>query len=215
MKKLLLLGAACLPLIAAVPANAADPYINTNVARDGSFNGPYVGGTLNYNWSNGDATRTGVGSDDTISINGAEGGALVGYGWQFDPTFLESVWSGYVAFELNYDWSASSNNAALGTIFNKDSSVMASIRPGMTWNNKVLGYGILGYSRGQFTVGSDEKWLDGYSLGAGTELAIVGPFKTRLEYVYTNYSEDNFNTGTNTVFNPHDNAFKLGAVVNF
>ncbi|MDB5491957.1 MAG: outer membrane protein [Micavibrio sp.] len=219
MKKILmsalLSGAACLLLIAAAPAHAADSYYNTDVARDGSFNGPYLGGTVNYNWTNGEATRTGVGSTDNIDMNGAEGGVLVGYGWQFDPSFLSSIWSGYTALELSYDWNGSNNDTALGTNFNKDESMMLSLRPGFTWGNQALGYGILGYSRGQFSVGGDEKWLDGYSLGLGTELAVVGPFKTRIEYVYTNYSEDNFNTGTNTNFNPHDNALKLGAVFHF
>lgn len=212
MKKLFLLGAACLPLLA-TPA-IADSY-NSDVARDGSFNGPYLGGSVNYNWTGGDATRTGFGSSDDIKVNGAEGGVLVGYGWQFDPGFLDKVWSGYTAIELGYDWSGSNNDGALGTYFNKNQGVSVSLRPGFAWGNQALGYGIIGYSRSEFDVGGDEKWLDGYSLGLGTELAVVGPFKTRLEYVYTNYDEENFNTGVNTNYEPVDNAVKLGAVFHF
>lgn len=214
MKKLLLAGVACLPLFAA-PAFAADSYYNTDVARDGSFNGPYLGGSVNYNWTGGEASRAGFGSSDDINVSGAEGGVLVGYGVQFDPSFLSSIWSGYTALELSYDWSAANNDSAVGTFFNKDQSMMISLRPGITWGNDVLGYGIVGYSRGKFEVGGDEKWLDGYSLGLGTELAVVGPFKTRLEYVYTNYGTDSFATAPATEFNPHDNALKLAAVFHF
>jgi opacity protein-like surface antigen len=231
MKKLMLLSAVCLTTVV-TPALADDHYnygggqgshtgsgwaYNTDIARDGSFNGPYFGGTVDYNWTDGDASRTGFGTSSDVSVNGFQGGVLAGYGMQFDPGFLNSIWSGYTAIELGYEWNGSNNDSELGTFFNKDDSWSVTVRPGFTWGNKALGYGIAGYSRGKFNVGADDKWLDGYSLGLGTELATFGPLKTRLEYVYTNYSSDNFNTGAGTTanFNPHDNALKLGAVFHF
>ena len=182
------------------------------------FTGPYVGGTVGYSWGDFDADVTtggiGVASDDP-DMDGWQGGFLGGYGFQFD-TGMSHGWNGFLGLEAGYEWS-SADGSVFGVDVDKEDTVLLTLRPGMAWGDTALGYGIIGYSRTQFEADGEEEWLDGLVLGAGTELYTVGPFKTRLEYVYTNYEDAEYDLGGGTALNVEgqEHALKLGGIFRF
>ena len=202
MRKLLLLAALGLSAMSA-PAWAQ------NTKTNNSLTGPYVGGNIGYTIGSADTSIGGI-SNDT-GLDGFQGGLLAGYGFQFDPGFMSSVWSGYTGLEFGYDWSDVDGDA-FGVGVEKKDSWSVTLRPGVTYGNTALGYGIIGYSRTKFEAGPDDEHLDGLVLGAGTEFGDMGPLKARVEYVYTNY-EDTDIGGAN--FDAHDNTIKLGGVLHF
>lgn len=214
MKKLLLLTALCLPALSGAAWAQNSNYQNrmdTNSIADSDLTGPYLGADLGYTFGSFDTDIGGV-SNDT-GMDGLQGGVLVGYGFQFDPSFLSYFWSGYTGLELGYQWSGVDGDA-FGVGIDKKDSWSITFRPGMTWGDVALGYGIIGYSRTEFEAGGESEDLDGLVLGAGTELGDMGPFKTRLEYVYTNYEDADFG-GPGVDFDGHDSTIKLGAVFHF
>lgn len=183
-----------------------------------NFTGPYVGATAGYGWSDVDASLTAPGisaSDDAdVNVNGWQGGVLGGYGFQFGQGY-DYVWNGYVGVEASYEFS-NADDSAFGTGIEKDDIMSISVRPGLTWGDTALGYGIIGYSRTQFKAGGDDDWVGGLMLGVGTEVGGFGPIKTRLEYVYTNYEDQNYSAGANNMsVDAHDNAVKAAAIYRF
>lgn len=218
MRKILLMTVFFVPLSAG-QALAQNSYRMTGETGNVSdFTGPYAGATLGYDIGSFDTDGTigGVTASNDAGIDGFEGGLLGGYGFEFQPGFMSGLWSGFAAVELGYEWSAADGDV-LGTGIDKDDSMMVSFRPGMSWNNTALGYGIIGYSRTKFEAAGDDDWINGLQLGAGTEMGMVGPLKTRLEYVYTGYEDKSFNLGggDSIDFDGHDSAIKLGALMRF
>lgn len=181
------------------------------------FTGPYVGGTVGYSWGDFDADVVTAGvttASDDPDMDGWQGGLLGGYGFQFD-TGMSYGWNGFLGAEVAYEWS-NADGSAFGVGVNKEEAMLVTLRPGMAWGDTALGYGIIGYSRTQFDAAGEEEWLDGLVLGAGTELYTVGPFKTRLEYVYTNYEDMDYAAAGSTLnVEGQDHALKLGAIFRF
>ncbi len=184
--------------------------------QDVNFTGPYAGATAGYGWSDVDATFTapGVSISDDADVNGWQGGLLGGYGFQFGQGY-DYVWNGYMGIEASYEFS-NADDSLFGTGIDKDDIISVSLRPGLTWGDTALGYGIIGYSRTQFKSGGDDDWVGGLVLGVGTEVGGFGPIKTRIEYVYTDYEDSNFSSGVNNLSaDAHDNAVKAAAIYRF
>ncbi len=167
------------------------------------YSGPYLGLTAGHGWSdvNVKFTTGGVTTGDTASVDGWEGGPLAGYGFQFPQSFGD-VWNGYVGFEISYEWSAADGDA-LGASVEKDGVLNISMRPGFTWADTLLGYGVIGYSRARFKAGSADNgvdgWADGFALGLGTEVGKWGRLKGRLEYVHSWYEDQDYSTADGVV----------------
>ena len=215
MLKRILLMAGLLVSFSAVSAHAQN-FGQRNTTDD--FTGPYVGGTVGYSWGDFDADAVTAGgvtvATDDPDMDGWQGGLLGGYGFQFD-TGMKYGWNGFLGAEAGYEWSGA-DGSAFGADVDKEDTLILTLRPGMTWGDTALGYGIIGYSRTQFEAGGEEEWLDGLVLGAGTELYTVGPFKTRLEYVYTNYEDMNYAVpGGSLNVEGQEHALKLGGIFRF
>lgn len=213
-KRIILMSALVLGLGAT--SAQAQSYGYRSQQTDMDFTGPYLGGTVGYGWADidADATVGGVGISDDADVNGIQGGVLGGYGFQFGKGF-DYVWNGYLGLELGYEWS-NADGSAFGADINKEDIMLVTLRPGLSWGDTALGYGIVGYSRTRFESGGDDEWVDGMVFGVGTELGMLGPVKTRLEYVYTNYEDRDYAVGaTNVSTDGSENALKLGAVYRF
>ncbi len=198
---------------ASTPAQAQNFGTRT---QDVNFTGPYVGATAGYGWSDVDATLTapGVSISDDADVNGWQGGLLGGYGFQFGQGY-DYVWNGYLGIEASYEFS-NADDSVFGAGIDKDDIMSISLRPGLTWGDTALGYGIIGYSRTQFKTAGDDDWVGGLMLGVGTEVGGFGPIKTRLEYVYTDYEDQSFSSGASTLSaDAHDNAVKAAAIYRF
>lgn len=216
MLQKLILTTVLVVTMGAVSAHAEDYSSRTGTTDD--FTGPYVGGTIGYGWGDFDADVT-VGGTTVASsdpdMDGLQGGFFGGYGFQFDPMFASQVWDGFMGLEAGYEWS-NADGSVFGGDVDKDETMIFTLRPGLTWGDTALGYGIVGYSRTQFEAGTEEEWVDGLVLGIGTELYTIGPFKTRIEYQYTNYEDTNYTSGATALnVDGHENALKLGAVFRF
>lgn len=218
MKKIFLTTALCTVLFAGAAQAQSSLRMTGSSGNPADFTGPYAGGTLGYNIGSFDTDGTigGVTASNDAGLDGFDGGLFGGYGFEFQPAFMSGLLSGFAAVELGYEWSDSDGDV-LGTEIEKNDSMMISFRPGLSWNNAALGYGIIGYSRTEFEAAGDDDWVDGLQLGAGTEMGTVGPLKTRLEYVYTNYEDKNYDLGggDNIDFEGHDSTIKLGALMRF
>ncbi|HEY0901881.1 MAG TPA: outer membrane beta-barrel protein [Micavibrio sp.] len=207
MMSLVLLG------FAAAPAHAQNMGNRDNAV---DYTGAYLGVTGGYSWSDVDvdATIGGVSLSDSASVDGWQGGVLGGYGYQFGQGY-DYVWNGYVGVELSYEWSGA-DDSVFGVDVEKNDVMNISLRPGFTWGDTALGYGIIGYSRAQFEAGGDDDWVDGFALGLGTELGEWGPVKGRLEYVHTWYQDQDYTTAVGTVSSDlDDDAVKAGLIYRF
>jgi outer membrane immunogenic protein len=202
MKSVLLAGVAALALSVGVgSANAADiqqravlpakaPAYVTPVF---SWTGPYIGINGGYGWGTADFNGAFPGS---LSPSGGLFGATLGYNWQTGP----AVWG----LEGDIDWSGL-----------RDTGACAGAT-GCRANNYWLGTvrGRLGYNAGRWmpyvtgglAVGDVHSHINGFSdtettkagwtLGAGVEAAIAGPWTAKIEYLYVDLGRGDPISGT-------------------
>lgn len=172
-------------------------YANYDKSEDGNpyndFTGLYGGGNVGYAF--------------TEDLEGFDGGLFAGYGFEHDFSMLGA----YAGLEFGYDWSSADGTTG-GTVYEKDHAWMASFRPGVTIMEDGLGYAIIGYSNAEIETATGNGDFEGLQLGLGGQFNTNTAFKTRLEYVYTDYGEENIGS---TSFDLKENQIKLGAVFQF
>lgn len=210
--KWMLLSSSLLSVLAmANPAKAE----SGSASSSPTLNGPYAGINLGYSWDR-DQVGSFNGSDRGSRINAPQAGVFAGYGFEFDPGMLSSLLSGYTGLEISYEKTGGDDTVA-GIAVKRGSSFAATVRPGVSIGHKTLGYGIIGYKRSEFDVGGDGQWVGGWVTGAGVEFGDSGLFKTRVEFVHTDFQSRDFNLGgADTVtYKGHDNAIMLSLVRHF
>lgn len=175
-----------------------------------TFNGPYIGGQIGYDWANGEVNDP-LGPDGTAHMRGWAGGPFAGYGMTFGEG--RGMFSGmYLGGELGYDWSGADDDVG-GNGYELSHDFRATLRPGATFGN-VLGYGIAGYSRATYSADAtdDDEAFSGYVLGLGAEAGAFKMLKARLEYTYANYGDKDIG---GVDFDPHSNEIRLGLLYQF
>jgi len=178
--------ALALALAGAASARAADlygsraPYTVYQPLNAYSWAGPYLGGTLGYEW--------GTVSNNPTKPSGFVGGVTAGYNWQ-QPT---SQWVFGVEGDLQATgaddtfapWKFS--NPWFGTVRG---------RVGYTVSN-VLFYGTAGLAFGELkgqTFGLEESHTTaGWTAGLGAEVALTPNWSAKIEYLYVDLSESQF-----------------------
>jgi len=164
----------------------AAPYYSApySVASVYSWMGPYVGGTVGYEWS-------GVGNNPA-NPSGLAGGIEGGYNWQ----------SGQIVFggETDLDLSAANDTFAAWKFSNPWFGTLRA-RAGYALNN-VLFYGTAGLAYGgltaQMAAQSEGHTLVGFTVGGGMEIGFTPNWSAKVEYLYINLAGSNFVlTGTN------------------
>lgn len=182
-------------------ANAADirqpaPVVKAPVyvAPVFSWTGPYVGISGGYGWGNSDF-RGGTNPAGNLDPDGWLLGATAGYNWQMGPAV--------VGLEGDISWTnfEGRRNCAGATC---------------TVNNDWLGTfrGRLGYNGGRFMpyvtgglavgnvdtrvsgAGSSDQTRAGWTVGAGIEAAISGPWTAKVEYLYVDLGRGDNIPGT-------------------
>ncbi|MDD5118919.1 MAG: outer membrane beta-barrel protein [Sulfuricurvum sp.] len=172
--------------------------VNSLNAATSGLRDPWTGNPLNYD--NGKFAETGI-----IS------GLFAGYGQMLDKHL-------YFGAEAEFDHSNTElSHDHIGDTFFKvaqDNGFSLSVRPGYMLDNGSLFYGRMGWARTKFnnyiqavdesgtsvdgtvyTVNQD-KTMDGFRLGLGTDIPMGNNLFMRMDYAYTNY-----NTYTIPVFN--------------
>jgi outer membrane immunogenic protein len=182
----LVAGAAALAIAGgAAPAGAADlnyappPYTVNQPLNAYSWAGPYLGGTIGYEWGN-------VGSNPT-KPSGAVGGVEAGYNWQTGPWVfgIEGDINLTGADDTFAPWKFS--NPWFGTVRG---------RAGYAFNN-ILFYGTGGLAfgglRGETFGGLSETHNTfGWTLGVGTEVGLTQNWSAKIEYLYTDLDSSDF-----------------------
>ncbi|CCD87651.1 putative outer membrane protein precursor [Bradyrhizobium sp. ORS 285] len=168
-----------------VSAQAADlgygrgaPYTVNQPLNAYSWAGPYLGGTLGYEWGT-------VGNNAT-KPSGLTGGITAGYNWQNGPWVfgLEGDFNLTGANDTFAPWKFS--NPWFGTLRG---------RAGYSFNN-ILFYGTGGLALGSLraeTFGlSESHTAVGWTLGVGTEVGLTQNWSAKIEYLYVDLDSSNF-----------------------
>lgn len=170
--------------------------------------------------------------DPRLSVNGAVGGAFLGFGHYFS-----SFYNTYLAFEIFGNGSGAGTDtqvlsqSLISSAFTKYSTDIQvksnyglSLLPGIKLNNATLFYIRLGYNWTNIDVNDYilvnqaivansiyDVTSSGFNYGLGLETAVVPNVSLRAEYTHTDYS--NFTTYVGTKVSPQDNQYMLGLIL--
>jgi len=204
-------------LVGVIPANAADvigeeppaPAAPMEEPPLNTWSGPYAGISLGYGFSG--RTRTPTTDIDT---DGFIGGGFGGFNFQ-NGMF---VFGGEV--DLNYAGLSGDANDALGT--ESRSSLDGSLRAriGVAATDRVLIYGTAGGAaqslKIQDAAGNDSNTMLGWTAGAGVDVKVTENVFGRVEYRYTDFGSQDFNTGSGAQsVNSRDNRVMFGIGMKF
>jgi outer membrane immunogenic protein len=191
-----LAAAGFVALLGTAPAFAADAVIEEPPAPApieelpvASWAGPYVGLQLGYGFS-GTSSVDLLPGDLDIDTDGFIGGAFAGYQWQ------NGNWVYGLEGDLNYNGLEGSDAG-----FESESSIDGSIRArlGYAVTPDVLLYATAGGAAQSLeirdAVGSDENTMLGWTAGVGTDVKFTEQMFGRVEYRYSDYGSEEFNTG--------------------
>ena len=185
-----------LALLGSVPAYAADavgeeppaPAAPMEEPPLNTWSGPYAGVTLGYGFAGDtkDTTNNNSIDSDGFLVNG-----FGGYNFQ----------TGNFVFggegDIGYDFS-DGENAGLKSESGLEGSLRA--RLGYSIMPNVLLYATAGGAAKKLEVsdfaGSDDKGLIGYTVGGGADVALTDKVFGRVEYRYTDFGNETFNTGS-------------------
>jgi outer membrane immunogenic protein len=178
-------GAAAVALAGTASAHAADlsygarsPYTVNQPLDAYSWAGPYLGGTLGYEWGTVDRNPT--------KPSGFVGGVTAGYNWQSGPWVfgVEGDIQVTGADDTFAPWKFS--NPWFGTVRG---------RAGYTVSN-VLFYGTAGLAFGELraeTFGLAETHTTaGWTAGVGAEVGFAPHWSAKIEYLYVDLSDSAF-----------------------
>ncbi|MDN2565002.1 porin family protein [Aquibium sp. A9E412] len=184
--------------LAALPAMAADPVYEQPPAAPAapmevppvaSWSGPYVGATVGYGFLG--HTDTGIPAGNEIDTDGFSGSAFGGYNMQ-SGTFVYGVEG-----DIGYS-GVDGTNAGVRSEAGVEGSLRA--RLGLAATDTVLVYGTAGGAAGNVKItdpaGSDSNTMLGWTAGVGVDAKLTEQVFGRLEYRYTDYGSETFNTGS-------------------
>ena len=170
-----------------------------------TWSGPFVGATLGYGFGKTDAA---VGEIDT---DGMLGGGFVGYNFRYD-NFVYGL-EGDVGYNAM-------DGATAGT--GSEAGVEGSLRArmGLAVTENILLYGTVGGAAGKLGIsdaaGSDSNTMFGWTAGAGVDASLTENVFGRVEYRYTDYGSETFNTGSGAQnVDASSNRIQLGVGMKF
>ncbi len=198
MSRIRMLGASAVALLVGVGgATAADIYapppaaeVIYNPAPAFSWTGGYMGGLLGYEW--GDAKVRNGGP--SLNPDGWMGGIFGGYNFQTSGMFVAGL-------ETDFTFSGASDKAG-GTSVDNNWNGTLRARAGIAID-RFLMYGTGGLAVGNITTkvsgaGSDTGTHAGWTIGGGIEAAFTNNIIGRLEYRYTDYGTNVYDTKPKT-----------------
>lgn len=169
------------------PAPPAEPL---PVAPIATWAGPYAGIALGYGFS-GKTETDAPAPGNEIGTDGFVGNGFAGWNWQ-SGGFVYGVEGdvGYNGME--------GSNAGVSSESGVDGSLRA--RLGLAATDNLLIYGTAGGAAERLKIsdaaGSDTNTMFGWTAGVGADAKLTEQVFGRLEYRYTKYGSDDFNTGS-------------------
>ncbi len=190
-----------------------EPYAYVSPLDTARWTGAYIG--LGFGYASGQTNVSGDSGIFSIDQTGGVGAVYGGYNWQ-----LGNLVMGLEA-ELgtgNYDGTSGTGAGLVSSQLNTLATARA--RAGILLSPAFLVYATGGFAWGDmdFTANSltQSEWLQGYQIGAGTELNVAGPWTLRLEYLYTDLDSQTLTHGgvTNT-YEPDFHTVRAGVSFKF
>lgn len=198
MSRIRLLGASAVALMIGVGgATAADIYapppvaeVIYNPAPAFSWTGGYVGGLLGYEWGSAKVRNGGP----SLDPEGWMGGIFGGYNFQTSGMFVAGI-------EGDFTFAGAEAKSQGVSVENNWNSTLRA-RAGIAID-RFLMYGTGGLAVGNITVkgagtGSDTGTHAGWTIGGGIEAAFTNNIIGRLEYRYTDYGTNIYDTKPKT-----------------
>jgi outer membrane immunogenic protein len=161
-----------------MPYRSRAPYTVNQPLNGYSWAGPYLGGTLGYEW--------GSVSNSPAKPSGIAGGVTGGYNWQ----------SGNIVFGLEADLQGTGADDRFASYkFSNPWFGTARGRIGYAFNN-VLIYGTGGLAFGslqveQFGLQQSQSAV-GWTVGVGAEVGIYQNWTAKIEYLYVDLASNNY-----------------------
>jgi outer membrane immunogenic protein len=161
-----------------MPYRSRAPYTVNQPLNGYSWAGPYLGGTLGYEW--------GSVSNSPAKPSGIAGGVTGGYNWQ----------SGNIVFGLEADLQGTGADDRFASYkFSNPWFGTARGRIGYAFNNVLL-YGTAGLSFGslqieQFGLQQSQSAV-GWTAGVGAEVGIYQNWTAKIEYLYVDLASNNY-----------------------
>lgn len=199
LARVLVLGAALLPALAAAPALAQDRYAQPYYGASDPWTGFYAG------------VLGGVSTKELPNVfagNNLMGGVVAGYTSSFGPAVLGAELEG--TYTLGKEYSLTSN-AALAQSW----AGVAKLKAGVAFDDILL-YGTAGYGWARLdpkgNVASDARWAGGFAYGGGAEFAFRNGMSIKLEYTQSRYDnvESTLVGGAKRTDNLVNHAIKAG-----
>ncbi|MEA2907440.1 MAG: outer rane immunogenic protein [Alphaproteobacteria bacterium] len=198
MKRVLLSGVALAALLG--PAAAADLPRREVVAKAPAYiatiynwTGPYIGINAGGGW--GRSSFSAPFPSGTFDVSGGMLGGTLGYNWQ----------AGAMVFglESDLDWSNLRGSTTCGGVAcDVRNSWLGTVRGrlGLAWD-RVMPYVTGGLAIGDIRtnvagIGSGSSTKTGWTLGAGLEFALSGPWTAKVEYLYADLGRGGGIAGT-------------------
>lgn len=183
-------------LLGAIPAYAADvveqppepPAAPMETPPINTWSGPYAGVSLGYGFAG--KTSTDTGDFDT---DGFTGGVFGGYNFQSGMF----VYGGEA--DIGYSHFTGDNG-----ITEAETGFEGSLRArmGVAVTNDILLYGTAGGAAQRLEIsdpiGSDSQTMLGWTAGGGVDVKLTEQVFGRVEYRYTDFGSQDFNTGSGT-----------------
>jgi outer membrane immunogenic protein len=207
MKRFVVASVGVLSIIAAVSsANAADiarrQAMPTKAPVYAAYNwtGAYVGINAGGGW--GRSNFSGVPTTGGFNVSGGLVGGTAGYNWQ--------VGQGVFGVETDLDWTNFRGTATCGAAVCETRSNWFGTTRGrigyafdrfLPYLTGGLAYGNIKAATTGFPGGSDTKL--GWTIGAGMEFALAGPWTAKVEYLYADLGK--FDCGTSCTVTPPQN----------
>jgi outer membrane immunogenic protein len=191
------MGAAMVALMVGVGgASAADIYspapvaeVIYNPAPAFSWTGGYAGGLIGYEWGNAK-----VQNGSSMSPDGFMGGVYAGYNFQTSNMFV-------MGLEGDFTLSGAEDKAGGVRVSNNWNGTLRA-RAGIALD-RFMFYGTGGLAIGKITTkldggGTNAGTHAGWTVGAGMEAAVTNNVIARLEYRYTDYGKNTYDTAPKT-----------------
>jgi outer membrane immunogenic protein len=177
-------GTLALALAATASARAADlgyraPYTVNQPLNAYSWAGPYLGGTLGYEW--------GTVSRNPTKPSGFAGGVTAGYNWQLNSPWvfgIEGDIQATGADDTFAPWKFS--NPWFGTVRGRAGYAFSNI---LVYGTAGLAFGEL---RGQTFGVTETHTTAGWTAGLGAEVGFAPHWSAKIEYLYVDLSDSAF-----------------------
>lgn len=172
----LVLGGLAMPTLAAdLPPGGYYQQPAYNPPAD--WTGFYLGAMLGYNWGEFDTD-----ANTDVDVDGLMIGGFTGYNWQ----------AGALVFGLEADLAMSSADGSENSI-QGDVDWQGTLRGrvGYTFDRHMI-YGTAGLAFASGDLNSDDNTHTGLAAGVGFESMLNQSLSARVEYLYTNYNEQDY-----------------------